>query len=70
MNSNCKPTKLTSTVLSFFFFLFTCFLFGYAGSQLQHVGSSSLTRGQTRAPALGAWSLSLWTTREVPTVLS
>ena len=29
---------------------------------LQHVGSSSLTR----PPALGAQSLSHWTTREVP----
>ena len=27
-------------------------------SCLQHVGSSSLTRGGTQAPALGAWSLS------------
>ena len=32
-------------------------------SCLQHVGSSSLTRGGTQAPALGAWSLSRWTTR-------
>ena len=30
------------------------------------VESSSLTRDQTRPPALGAWSLSHWTTREVP----
>ena len=30
------------------------------------MGSSSLTRDQILAPALGAWSLSHWTTREVP----
>ena len=34
-------------------------------SSLWHVGSSSLTRDQTMAPALGAESLSHWTTREV-----
>ena len=44
-----------SFFLSFFFF-----------SQLQHVGSSSLTRDWTQAPALGVWNLSHWTTREVP----
>ena len=30
------------------------------------MGSSSLTRDQTQAPALGAWGLSHWSTREVP----
>ena len=35
-------------------------------TQLQHVGSSSLTRDQTQAPALGVQSLSRWTTREAP----
>ena len=34
--------------------------------ELQDVGSGFLTRGQTRAPLLGAWSLSHWTTRGVP----
>ena len=33
---------------------------------LQHVGFSSLTRDEPRPPALEAWSLSHWTTREVP----
>ena len=33
---------------------------------VQLVGSSSLTAGWTRAPALGVWSLIHWTTREVP----
>ena len=33
---------------------------------LQHVGSSSLTRDWTQAPVLGAQSLSQWTTRDVP----
>ena len=28
------------------------------------MGSSSLTRDQTRSPALGAWSLSHWATRK------
>ena len=37
--------------------------------QLQHVKSSSLTRDQTWFPALGAQSLSHWTTREVPLTL-
>ena len=30
------------------------------------MGSSSLTRDQTWASVLGVWSLSHWTTREVP----
>ena len=34
--------------------------------QGQHVGSSSLTCSEPRPPELGAWSLSHWTTREVP----
>ena len=33
---------------------------------LAYVGSRSLSRDQTQAPALGAWSLSHWTIREVP----
>ena len=32
----------------------------------QHVGSGSLTKDQTRPSALGAQSLSRWTTREFP----
>ena len=32
------------------------------------VGSSSLTRDGTWAPALGEWSLNRWATREVPKV--
>ena len=32
---------------------------------MQHVGSSSLTRDRTWAPAQGTWSLSHWTTRKV-----
>ena len=35
-----------------------------------HISSSSLTRNQTQAPALGAKSLSHWTTREVPLFFS
>ena len=31
-----------------------------------HVGSSSPTRNRTQPPSLGAWSLTHWTTREVP----
>ena len=41
-------------------------IFFFFFSQLQHVGSSFLTRDWTQAPALGVWSLSYWTTREVP----
>ena len=33
---------------------------------LVDVGSRSLSRDQTQAPALGTWSLSHWTIREVP----
>ena len=40
--------------------------FGLRGSMLPCVGSSSLTRDRTRAPALGAQSLNHWATREVP----
>ena len=40
------------------------------GSSLWHAGSSSLTRNQTWPPpapcSLGPWSLSHWTSREVP----
>ena len=51
----------------FFFFNSICFyLFGCAGSQLWHVGSSSLTWDGTRAPALRAQSLNLWTARDIP----
>ena len=35
------------------------------GSSLQHAGSGSLTRDRTHAPCMG-YSLSRWTTREVP----
>ena len=33
---------------------------------MRHMGSGSLTRDQTRAPALGAQNLSPWSTRDVP----
>ena len=46
------PLVLTFAVLFFFFLIFTYFLFGCAGSQLQHAGSSSLTRGRT--PCIGS----------------
>ena len=38
--------------------------------ELGHVGSSSLTRVKPRPPVLGALSLSHWTTRQVPHLLS
>ena len=47
-------------------FFFNVRLFGGTGPQLQHVGSSSLTRDRTWAPALGAQSLNHWASREVP----
>ena len=40
--------------------------FCFEDLSVQHVGSSSLTRNQAGAPALGVWCLSHWTTREVP----
>ena len=42
------------------------YLFGCIQSSLGYVGSISLTRDQTWAPALGAWNLSQWTTRAIP----
>ena len=36
---------------------------------MQHVGSSSLTRGRTPPPALGAQRLSHWATREIPKLI-
>ena len=47
-----------------------CSLLQCVNSQLQHVGSSFLVRDWIWAPALGAWSLSHCTTREVPIFLS
>ena len=41
-------------------------LFGCAGCWLRHMGSSFLNRDGTWPLALGVWSLSPWTTREVP----
>ena len=49
-----------------FFFGSSGFLVVAYGFLVQHVGSSSLTRDWTLTPALGAWSPSHWTTREVP----
>ena len=45
---------------------FNTYLFVCPGSSLPYVGSSSLNRDEPRTPALGVWSLSHWTTREVP----
>ena len=52
--------------MSGFFFFFNIYLFPCARSWLPHVGSRSLTRDWPRAFALGAWSLSRWTTKEAP----
>ena len=55
-----------------FFFLSYVFALGLScdtwdrPSLLQRVGSSSLARMEPRPPALGAWSLSHWTTRNIP----
>ena len=38
-------------------------------SHLEYVRSSSLTRAPTRLTALGTWSLSHWTTKEVPEIM-
>ena len=50
-----------------YIYLFRCtgFQLQHANSQLQQVRSSSLTGVEPGPPALGAWSLSHWTTREV-----
>ena len=42
------------------------FIYLIGWSQLWHVGSSSLTGIKPGPPALGAQSLSNWTTKEVP----
>ena len=64
-----KPIKLSRPLLIFLFiYLDTSGLSCTQDLQLQHMGSSSLTRNQTGPPALGAWSLSHWTTREVPSL--
>ena len=46
------------------------YLFGYTRSQLQHVGSSSLTGRINLGLLHWECSLSQWTTREVPTGVS
>ena len=46
--------------------LFNIYFYCTGSLLMLHVGSSSLTRDQTQAPALGTWSHSYWTTREVP----
>ena len=43
---------------------FIIYFFGRSRFLLEHTGSSSLTRDQTHAPALGAWSLNQWITGE------
>ena len=52
-----------------FITLSVIFSYGMLNSQLWLVGSNSLTWDQTWAPELGSQSLSLWSTREVPTYL-
>ena len=48
------------------FFILIFSLFSCTGFYLWHVGSSSLTKNWTWAPALRAHDLSHWTSREVP----
>ena len=48
-----SSVSLSITFFSFFFLNFI-YLFGCSGSQLQHVGSSSLTRDRTWAPCTGS----------------
>ena len=50
-------TLMVLAIVSFycqFFLLILIYLFGCAGSWLQHVGSSPLTRDQTQAPCIGS----------------
>ena len=62
------PKGYTSKATIEFFFYLTVpgLCCGMQDLQLWHVGSSSLTRDQTWAPALGAKSFSHWTTRGSP----
>ena len=58
-----SPLIISAFMLYLLIFIY---LFGCTWSQLWHVGSSDLTRGQTWAlPALRWWSLSHWITREM-----
>ena len=50
----------------FFFLAVRGLSYGTWDLKLQHVGSSSLIRIWTRAPALGTLNLSHWTSREGP----
>ena len=69
-SSLCRPQSFSHLGFgSFLFFFLNIYLFLFIhlavlGLKLQHVRSSSLTRDWT--PALGVWSLSHWTSREVP----
>ena len=56
--------NLFSPVNLFLFSFLHIYVFGCTGSSLWHVGSSPLT--ELWAPALGAQSLSHWTTGEIP----
>ena len=64
-----KTNQLNFLHSPFFFFLAAAVLSSSTWdhpSSLQHVGSSSLTSVEPGPPALGAQSLSHWTTGEVP----
>ena len=73
-NTQGHPLEIPGVpfVVFFFFFYWLCLVFGVVcgifihglRTLMQHAGSSSLTRDQTWAPALAAWSLP-WTSREV-----
>ena len=64
MDSIVHGVPKSRTRLSEFLFTSGILWLWHINSQ-QHVGSSSMIRDRTQAPALGTWSLSPWTTREV-----
>ena len=57
--------EMSNTIPAFFFLAVRGLSYGTWDLKLQHVGSSSLIRIWTRAPALGVWSPSHWTTRKI-----
>ena len=58
--------KQFSQFILFYIYLDAPNSHGMQDLQLWHVGSCPRTRDQTEVPAVGAWSPSHWTTREVP----
>ena len=64
--THCPEQMWSQMTRHYFIYLLNLYLFGCAGSQLWHVGSSSLTEDWTCASCIVSANLSHWTTRKVP----